>query len=275
MNTNTYTPPPLKKSTYILVHGAWHGGWCYDSVASLLKEAGQTVIIPDLPGRNSKSADAFKDINLNTYVDFITDLVKKQKTPVTLVGHSMAGVIISQVAENIPDLIEHLIYITAFIPDSGQSLFDETKKFKEPGLSTEMTVDLAKNRVTISKSEKTMECLFGECSEDDAKIAMERLQVTDAYQPFVAPITTSADRFGKIKKTYVLSRKDSSITMENQLRIALKHKCRMIILETGHASFISAKEYLADALLNNYGQPTQFADRVKEPEVDNWRKFYF
>ena len=272
---NDYTPPPIKKTTYILVHGAWHGSWCYDEVASLLKETGQKVIIPDLPGRNSTSPDAFKNINLNTYVDFITDIVKKQKNPVTLVGHSLAGVIISQVAENIPDKIEHLIYITAFIPDSGESLFDETKNFKEPGLSTEMIVDLATNRITLNKSEKAMEHLFGDCEPEAAKKAMKRLQDSDAYQPFVAPITTTANRFGRIKKTYVLGRKDSSIIMEDQLKIAIRNKCRMIILEAGHSPFLSAKEYLADALLNNYGQPTQFSDRVKEPEVENWRKFYF
>lgn len=271
---NEYAPPPLKKSTYILVHNAWHGSWCFEEVANLLKEAGQKVIVPNLPGRNSTSPDDFKNINLKTYVDFITSLVKQQTSPVTLVGHGTAGVIISQVAENIPDKIEHLIYITALIPDNGQSLFDETKKFKDPGLSTEMSVNLATNQVTLNKSDKAMECLFGECNEEDAQAAMSRLQETDAYQPLIAPITITADRFGQIKKTYILGRKDSNITMEDQLKTALKHKCRMIIIDCGHAPFVSAREYLADALLNNYGQPTQFADRVKHPEVDNWRKFF-
>jgi pimeloyl-ACP methyl ester carboxylesterase len=269
---NNYTSLPLKKSTYILIHGAWHGSWCYKDIASLLIESGQTVIVPDLPGRSGSSTDNLKNINLNTYVDFITDLVKQQNSPVTLVGHSMAGVIISQVAENIPEKIEHLIYISAFIPENGQSFLDAANKYKDPGLSSEMTIDLVSNTVAIEKSPKAMECLFGDCNPEDAIAAMGFLQNTDAYQPLIAPIEISTERFGSIKKTYVMGRLDSSISLGSQIKIAAKNKCRMIILETGHASFISAKEYLADALLNNYGQPTQFSDRVQEPEVEHWRR---
>lgn len=82
---------------YVLVHGAWHGSWCWRKVVPLLRAKGHTVFTPDLPG-HYRSATPCADVTLKTYVDSISDLIVSNNHKVILVGHSMAGVVISQVA---------------------------------------------------------------------------------------------------------------------------------------------------------------------------------
>src|ERR1700733_1981637 len=93
------------KKTYILLHGAWHAGWCWKHIIPILESHGHTVIVPDLPG-HGEDKTPYLDITLKTYIDSITEIIMLMGKPVTLVGHSMAGVIISQIGENIPDRID-------------------------------------------------------------------------------------------------------------------------------------------------------------------------
>jgi len=89
------------KKTYILVHGAWHNNFCWSRLAPKIEKMGHKVIAPNLPGHGSNIED-FKKINLSDYVRTIKNFVVSNKERVVLVGHSMAGIVISQVAEDIP-----------------------------------------------------------------------------------------------------------------------------------------------------------------------------
>ena len=110
--------------TYILIHGAWHGSWCWQRVASHLQNLGHSVITPDLPGHHHNHRN-FKRITLRTYVNRIEEIIQTIQQPVILVGHSMAGIVLTQLAENMPDKIDLLIYVSAFIPQNGGSLILE------------------------------------------------------------------------------------------------------------------------------------------------------
>lgn len=123
----------------IFVHGAWHDATCWDPVISSLKEFAQVHAL-DMPGRVFELSRAYQKISLNDYVNYIQDYIDTLDGPIILVGHSLAGLTISQVAENRSDQIAQLIYVAAFIPISGESLFDMTSKIKTPGISTELDV---------------------------------------------------------------------------------------------------------------------------------------
>lgn len=88
-------------ATYILLHGAWHGAWAWKEIVPKLRTLGHVVYTPDLPGHGNNKVD-FKHVNLTLYTQAIIDLIKKIDSKVILIGHSMAGIIISQVAEYIP-----------------------------------------------------------------------------------------------------------------------------------------------------------------------------
>jgi pimeloyl-ACP methyl ester carboxylesterase len=101
-------------STYVLVHGAWHGRWCWEKVVPLLKQAGHQVEILDLP-EYGQDKTLLREITLATYTKRVCETLDAQAEPVILVGHSMAGIVITQVAEERPEKIKTLVYLTAFL----------------------------------------------------------------------------------------------------------------------------------------------------------------
>ena len=109
-------------STYVLVHGAWHGSWCWEKVVPLLKQAGHQVEPLDLPG-HGQDKTPICEITLAAYTKRVCETLDAQAEPVILVGHSMGGIVITQIAEERPEKIQRLVYLTARLLQNGQSLF--------------------------------------------------------------------------------------------------------------------------------------------------------
>lgn len=110
---------------FVLVHGAWHGGWCWQQVAALLRAQGHTVYTPTLTGLGERSHLLSADITLDTFIDDVANLIRwEQLCNVVLVGHSFAGLVISGVADALPKQLRQLIYLDAFILPNGLSTFD-------------------------------------------------------------------------------------------------------------------------------------------------------
>jgi pimeloyl-ACP methyl ester carboxylesterase len=117
-------------STFILIHGAWHGGWVWNNVASLLRAQGHIVHTPDLPGHGSDKTPA-GEVTLQAYVDRVAAVVDSCPEPVVLAGHSMAGVVISQTAEQRPQRISSLVYVCAFLLRDGDCLLQWAEPDRE------------------------------------------------------------------------------------------------------------------------------------------------
>ena len=113
-------------STYVLVHGSWHGGWCWDKVIPLLKARGHRVVAPDLPGHGRDKTPA-SDITLRAYADRVCDVLDAEAEPAILVGHSFGGLVITQAAEYRPEKIRTLVYLCAYLLRSGSS-FDAVSR---------------------------------------------------------------------------------------------------------------------------------------------------
>ena len=105
-------------STLVLVHGAWHGGWCWERVTPLLKEKGHEVVVVDLPGHGD-SGVPFAEVTLAVYGNHAAEVLDEQVEPVMLVGHSMGGLVISEAAERRPEKIGLLVYLTGPAPGRG------------------------------------------------------------------------------------------------------------------------------------------------------------
>ncbi|HEY9573226.1 MAG TPA: alpha/beta fold hydrolase [Pusillimonas sp.] len=119
------TSLPATTQTFVLVHGAWHGGWCWSRVAALLRAAGHTVFTPTLTGLGERSHLLNADITLQTFVDDIVNVLTwEDLNDVILVGHSFAGLVITGVADAMPERLRELVYLDAFILESGISTFD-------------------------------------------------------------------------------------------------------------------------------------------------------
>jgi pimeloyl-ACP methyl ester carboxylesterase len=120
----TSGPAKLSRmSTFVLVHGAWQSAGTWDRLAPLLEEQGHTVITPVLTGLGTDQGRLSPDITLRHHVDDVSRLLS-DLPPVSLVGHSYAGMIISGVAETNPTKVQRLVFLDAFIPEDGQSVLD-------------------------------------------------------------------------------------------------------------------------------------------------------
>lgn len=110
---------------FLLIHGSWHGSWCWERLAPILRTCGHEVSAPTLIGLAERSAEASPQTGLQTHVDQIAELIiAMDRRDLILVGHSYGGSLLVGVAERVPDFIRRLVYLDAFVPDHGQSAFD-------------------------------------------------------------------------------------------------------------------------------------------------------
>ena len=129
-------------STFVLVHGAWHGGWCYKRVAEQLRKAGHEVYTPTLTGLGERAHLMSRAVNLDTHVQDIVNVMRwEELSDIVLCGHSYGGMVITGVADQIPDKIRSLVYLDACVPNSGQSLMD----FVPPEMQAGMRDDARQN----------------------------------------------------------------------------------------------------------------------------------
>jgi pimeloyl-ACP methyl ester carboxylesterase len=109
-------------STFVLVHGAWHGGWCWDRVAPLLRAAGHEVHSPTLTGLSERAHLLSPQVGLDTHTEDVVRLIDVlQLQQVVLVGHSYAGQIVSAVADRRPGIVGLRVYLDAFVGTDGES----------------------------------------------------------------------------------------------------------------------------------------------------------
>jgi pimeloyl-ACP methyl ester carboxylesterase len=110
-------------ATFVLVHGAWHGGWCWQKLVPLLEAAGHAVYAPTLTGLAERAAELSPDVGLDTHIqDVVGLLVNKDLQGVILVGHSYGAMVITGVVDAVPERIAHLVYLDTFVPRNGDSM---------------------------------------------------------------------------------------------------------------------------------------------------------
>lgn len=231
------------KKNIILVHGAWHGAWSWERVENIL-HARANVFVLNLPGRIFEASSSYKKITLRNYVEVVETCLLSLKAPAILVGHSMAGLVISQVAEHYPEKIETLIYVTALIPCSGESFFDITKTFDEPSIATELMPDPQHNKMDIKKSEVTLAAFYSSCSSEWAQKALSRLS-PEPLRAFNTPVTVTPERFGKVEKQYIKCTKDRVLLSHHQDKMITKTNITQVHeLHCDHSPFFSQPEQL-------------------------------
>lgn len=218
-------------TTFVFVHGAHHGGWCWYKVASLLERRGHRVHAPDLPGHGR---NAGMTATLATYVDHVTAILDGEAEPVVLVGHSMGGAVITGVGEARPDKIAHIAYLAAYIAETGGSMAG--------GFSSQAGAD-----GVIPVSDSTTR-LYHDCPPEDAMLA--RLCLTpQALQPLLDPIDWTAERWGSIPRSFIGCVHDRVFSLEDQHRRAdIAPGTRWLELDSGHSPFFSMPEVLVDRL---------------------------
>ncbi len=234
-------------STYLLIHGAWHGGWCWDKVVPIMEKAGHKVEAPDLPG-HGEDKTPIQEVSLQAYADIVCRAVDAQPDKVILVGHSMGGIVITQAAEYRPEKIETLVYLTAFLPRNGESLFQLSGGDTEALIGSNLS--MAGDGSCTVKDEVIKEGFYGDCSSEDVARA-KSLLVPQAVASFATPVSTTEEGFGRIPRVYIECLRDKAISPSVQKRMHTALPCRKVIsMNTSHSPFFSAPEELAGHLMS-------------------------
>jgi pimeloyl-ACP methyl ester carboxylesterase len=109
-------------SSFVLVHGAWHGSWCWKRVRKALQAQGHEVFTPTLTGLADRSHLLARDLNLETHILDVVNLIRwEELTDIVLCGHSYGGCVISGVADRVPEHIRALVYLDAFVLEDGDN----------------------------------------------------------------------------------------------------------------------------------------------------------
>lgn len=223
-------------STFVLVHGSWHGAWCWEKVIPLLQEAGHIVIAPDLPGHGQDNTP-MKEITLKSYIDCISRIVEECASPVILVGHSLGGVMISQVAEFYPDKIQALVYVAGFLPKNGESMFTCAQMQAPTRFSKLMKIDANENTFSFA-IHAIKDFAYNLCSEELVENLKPRFCI-EPLMPSNTPVTLSTDNFGRVPKVYIECLQDKAILIETQRKMHTQTPCTVYTLDCDHSPFYS------------------------------------
>lgn len=119
----TKSPATATKRTIVIVHGAWGGSWAFRKVEALLRDKGFNVYRPQLTGLGERVHLTRPDIGLSTHIDDVVNMIRYEDLhDIILMGHSYGGMVITGVADRIPDRISRLVYLDAFVPSDGESV---------------------------------------------------------------------------------------------------------------------------------------------------------
>lgn len=236
-------------ASFILIHGSWHGGWCFDAVRAILEEAGHEVIAPDLPGMGGDE-QSLRATSLAGWVDFTADLCcAARQSPVVLAGHSRGGLVVSQTAERIPDVIDALVYICAMMLPDGMSRA-QFKKMEGPNPAFDAIIStVAGGAGTVVNADRAAGVFAQLSPEDLVAGAMGRL-MAEPHGPRATPLVLSAERFGSLPRTYIECTQDRTIPISSQRRMqALVPGAKVVTLQTDHSPYLSQPAQLAEALM--------------------------
>jgi len=235
-------------ATFILIHGAWHGGWCWDEVAPLLRAAGHVVIAPDLPGMGKDKTPLAK-VDLSKWTLFVSDLVAQAFEPVVLVGHSRGGIVISEVAQLVPDRIQTLVYLAAFLVPNEKTLADMLRS-APPNPVADGAIVMDPGGATSTIAPAKVVPAFYNTTPPALRARAATLIGVEPMMSFMTPIRTTAARYGRVKRAYIECTQDNAIPIALQRTMQEALPCKPVVtLDTDHSPFFSAPEALCKALL--------------------------
>jgi pimeloyl-ACP methyl ester carboxylesterase len=242
-NDNVSAPP----NTYVLVHGAWQAPYVWSTVKTNIEKQGQKVIVVELPGHGSDNTPTHT-LSLDVYRDKVIDAINMTDGKVILVGHSMAGMVISNVAEKVPSKINKLVFIGAFLPESGQSLGDLAQL--DAGSQLGASLVQSADQLTFDiKSENLVHLFINDGSQAAKDLVVNNYRPEPAI-PLGNKITLTAQNFGSVQKIYIKTLQDIVISPGFQDQMISKAGISKVYeVNTSHSPFLSKPNAISDLLI--------------------------
>jgi pimeloyl-ACP methyl ester carboxylesterase len=275
---------------FVLVHGGAHGAWAFERLAALLVQEGHHVLARDLPGHGlgarlphsytarpldpgqfATEPSPLAHLTLRDYRDQVTGSVRRlaERLPrhrIILLGHSMAGLILNQVGEAVPDLIGRLVYLSAWMTADGTSFTDymDAPEFSTGSIPSVLLADPAVTgalRMDFRSADpeyraRVKATFAADVDEHDWDAITNLLTPDTPVGPFAERVTVTRDRWGRIPRTYITCTDDRAVPPEAQRRFIEEadeytpgNLTDVRALPTSHSPFVSQPEKLAEILL--------------------------
>lgn len=235
----------MAESSFVLVHGAYHGSWCFEKLMTQLEELGHRAVGVDLP----LCPDRVTPVSMEDCMAAMEAVIPDGTEPVILCGHSNGGHFISAFAEKHPQRVKELVYITATLLPDGCSAFDEPvlredcpkPRRESNGVCKWYPVESEEDFVAV------WNYFYTGADRDQALWAVQRIKP----QPLDCLATSNRlteERYGSIPRSYVLCTADRCMSADLQRAMLQKVPCRVYQLESGHSPFMTHPEKLAAIL---------------------------
>ena len=232
----------------LFIHGAWGGAWEFEEFVSSLAERSHRPRAIDLPGHGQNEAP-ISEVTMEAYVSRVIEEVNSINGPVVLVGSSLAGAIISQVAERIPQEIERLVYIAAALPKSGESVLGLMQSDKEGQLLPQVVFSDDQSFATLQQ-EVVESILLHDVREPERVASLSpNFAMKQATEPFMAQVTLTEEAFGVVPKVYIRATLDKAMSLALQDRMITSWEVEQVFtLQSGHLPMMSQPEHFLEII---------------------------
>lgn len=240
-----------KINDILLIHGAWHGGWCWEKIEKLVPSNEYKLHMPTLLGLSSKHDPLSKTVGLHGHIEQIEGyIIENNLDDVILLGHSYAGLVITGVANKVPKKISKLIYLDAFLPMHNQSLFDMSLESRVKAMKDSLTDDKG---MTTADGAKEVWLLpirdprfFGVTDPEDIAHA-QKMMVPMPVKTFEEKVEANNPLLKDIDKYYIRCTKNS--LTEKFMDKTTELNIEYFEVDAGHDIMISEPEKLLNLLL--------------------------
>lgn len=226
-------------ASFVLVHGSWHGAWCWQHLRQRLEAEGHALAVPDLPAHGDDRRSPFR-VSLASYSSAVRRAAASLAEPAVVVGHSMGGMAVSQAVADAPGLFRAMVYLAAFVPLPGDRL--TSLAGSDPGSLVRSSTRFGIRGLRV-RPECATELFYGDCRADTAAWAASLLR-PDPYPPMFNrfrcedPVT--------VPRGYIECTQDRAISLTHQREMAARAGVGIVAtMETSHSPFLSAVDDLA------------------------------
>lgn len=276
------------KATFVLVHGAWQGSWCFAPLSRLLQAAGHQVVLVDLPGLglNARIPAAYRAcerreqtlkiekspvaaVTLQQCVDVVGEALDQARRSgaknIVLVGHSMGGVPVTAAAQAYPDRLDGLVYLAAFLPPPGMAAAACSASPKNEGaliskVALGNPADIGALRIDHRSNDAAyahqVKMAFAADLDERTWSAVSHFMTPDMpIQPLATALTYTENAWGTLRKLYIRCTEDFAVRpalqdffIQQADALTPDNRFEVLSLQSGHLPFLSRKVEVAEAL---------------------------
>lgn len=219
---------------FVLIHGAWHGAWCWYKIVAALEASGHRVTAIDLPSAGIDATPA-PTVTLEAQAARVVDLLDTLTEPVVLVGHSAGGPVVSTAAEARPEKIAKLVYLTAYLLPAGASLLSAAAQDPESLVSANLL--FGPDGISV-RLDAVREIFYG--TSDDADVSLAQSLLKPVGITVLGGTVAVGAAFESVRRFYIACRRDHAVTPGFQQQMYTALPCEKVYtLNSDHSPFFS------------------------------------